>query len=193
MPLCPHCAAELVPEAAFCSTCGRRLSTTAPAAPGPLHWYRGRRFVTGFLVLVAVVGAAFVVGMIYFVHTTTIVTAGKNGSRIESPMGVVTTSRDPAKVAEQLGIELYPGAVGDNSAQAQLNANNMVALVFHTPATPRQVMEFYHVRYPDSTVKRLPKGGYGLVQLNPLDTMTIDAVADHGATRITISDLSTAH
>ncbi|MGH9415166.1 MAG: zinc-ribbon domain-containing protein [Terriglobales bacterium] len=190
MPLCPHCAAELAPEAAFCSACGRRLSTTAPVAPQAGHWYRGHRFVTGFLVLIATVGVAFVLGMIYFVHNTTIVTAGKNGSRIESPMGVVTTSRDPAKVAKQLGIELFPGAVGDNSAQALLNANNMVSLAFHTSATPRQVIAFYHVRYPDATVKRLPKGGYGLVQLNPLDTMTIDATASHGKTRITISDLS---
>ncbi|MGH3185084.1 MAG: hypothetical protein ACRDOE_24700, partial [Streptosporangiaceae bacterium] len=85
-------------------------------------------FIGAVLLLVAVL----VVAMIYFVRHTTIVTSTQNGSRVESAAGAITTGNDPAQLAKSLGIDLFPGAVGEKSAQAELPANTMAAMQFHT-------------------------------------------------------------
>ncbi|HUX66565.1 MAG TPA: zinc ribbon domain-containing protein [Terriglobales bacterium] len=192
MANCAQCGAEAADAAQFCPSCGLRLprpaQPEAEEAAGP-RWRRGRRVVVGFLATVVVLAAVFIVTVVYLIRHTTIVTSSKGGSRVEAPFGVVTTSNDPAKLAKSLAIDVYPGAVGERSAQADLVTNNMVSLQFRSQDAPRRVISFYHVRYPDATFRALPGGGYSLVQLNGLDTLTIQATPDKGATLLTINDI----
>jgi len=192
MPACPQCGAEASESANFCLACGLRLSASAQAEgdalAAPRRRWGGRKVVLGFLVAVAVLALAFLAAMIYFIRNTTIVTSSKGNSRVESPIGVLATSNDPNKIAKSLGLDVYPGAVGKNSAQADLNANSIASLLFHANATPRQVIEFYHVRYPDATVK--PEGkAFVLVQMNGRDTLTVKATPEKSGTEIEINDI----
>src|SRR6185312_13755027 len=149
MPACPHCGAETPESAHFCASCGLRTGAGAAADPelpaGPPPRWGGRNVVLGFLIAVAVLALIFLVAMIYFIKNTTIVTSTQGNSRVESPIGVLATSNDPIKIAKGLGLDVYPGAAGEKSAQADLNANSIASMLFRTPATPRQVIEFYHV------------------------------------------------
>lgn len=199
MPTCDQCGAAVGDGAQYCASCGLRLHSPAqPAGASPApgmseRWRRGRRVVLSFLAAVLVLAVVFVGIVIYLVRNTTIVTSTKGSSRVEAPFGVVTTSNDPAKLARSLAIDVYPGAVGEKSAQADLANNNipdnMVSLLFHTSDPARRVISFYHVRYPDATVKPIPGGGYALVQLNGRDTLTIQASPESGHTRIAINDI----
>jgi len=141
-----------------------------------------------FLGIVAAAAILFGVGMVYFIRHTTIVTSTKNGGRVESPFGVVTTNNDPAKLAKTLGVEPFPGAVGEKGAQAEIGANTMVSLSFRTNAPPRQVIGFYHVRYPDAEVSAQGKQ-VTLVLVSLRDTLTIKARPESGHTEIEISDI----
>ncbi|HVA62304.1 MAG TPA: zinc ribbon domain-containing protein [Terriglobales bacterium] len=193
MANCTQCGAAAADTAQFCPSCGLRLPRPAQPpveeVPAPPRWHRGRRVVVGFLIAVVVLATAFVITVVYLIRNTTVVTTTKGGSRVEAPFGVVTTTNDPGKLAKSLAIDVYPGAVGEKSAQADLVTNNMVSLQFHSNDAPRRVISFYHVRYPDATFKSLPGGGYSLVQLNGLDTLTIQATPEKGKTLITINDI----
>lgn len=167
----PHAPAEAQPEHA------------------PARWHPGRRVVLTFLGAVLILVAILALAMSYFIRHTTIVTSTQGGNRVESPAGALTTGNDPAQLAKSLGIDLFPGAVGEHSAQAQLPSNTMASMQFHTAASPRQVISFYHERYPDATVKPLSNGGFSLVQLNGLDTLTVEATRENHLTHIAINDI----
>lgn len=190
MPQCLQCGSEVDEAAQFCARCGAPLGQiSAPApAPAPTRWHKGRHVVLAFLGAIVVIGLIFVVGVIYFIRHTTIVTSTKNGGRMESPFGVVTTNNDPAKLAKTLGLDIFPGAVGEKGAQAELAQNNMVSLTFRTAAAPRAVINYYHVRYPDATVGRQGEQ-LSLVLVSLRDTLTIKARPASGHTEIEVSDI----
>ncbi|HXR98882.1 MAG TPA: zinc ribbon domain-containing protein [Terriglobales bacterium] len=199
MPQCSQCGAAVDPASKFCSECGLRLAapeaalTSRPEEPAGPGWRRGTRVVITFLAVIAALAVIFVVFVVYFIRHTTIVTNSPNGSRVEAPFGVFTQSNDPAKLAKSLGLDLYPGARGEKSAQAELAGATLVLMDFRTNASPRQVIEFYHQRYPDAAAQT--KGTHlSLVQVSGNETMTIKAAlakdsATASHTEIEISDI----
>lgn len=166
---------------ALCQEC------TAPPSR-PSRWHPGRRVVMGLLGTIAAVALIFVLAMVYFIRHTTIVTTGKDGSRVEAPSVTVTTNANPAQLAKQLGLEILPGATESKGAQAEMNNSNIITVSFRTKETPRRVMGFYHVRYPDATVKAEGKGAV-LVLVSLRDTLTIKAIPNGGATEVQVSDI----
>ena len=194
MPQCSQCGAEVDSASNFCSQCGLRLPAGEAAAElpdeqGSSRWRRGTRVVLTFLAVIATLAVIFVVFVVYFIRHTTIVT----NSPSEAPFGVFTQSNDPAKLAKSLGLDLYPGAKGEKSAQAELAGATLVLMDFRTAASPRQVIEFYHQRYPDAAAQT--KGTQlSLVQVSGSETMTIKATlakdsATASHTEIEISDI----
>jgi hypothetical protein len=177
MAHCEQCGAEMS-EGRLCAAC---------AQPAPSKW-PGRRVVIGFLVIVAVLALLFLGAVLYFVRHTTIVTSNPNSARVEAPFGVVTSNNNPTQLAKSLGIDVYPGAQGIKATQAELATETMASMLFHTPAAPRMVIHFYHVRFPDATVKLSPDGGT-LVQFSGRDTITIKALQLKGTTQIEINDI----
>ena len=188
MKSCPHCGEGVAEGSHFCPHCGLRLLPEAVSAP-PARRHRGRRVVLTFLLVVSLIGVIFVVGVVYFIRHTTIVSSSRAGGRVESPFGVVSSGNDPAKLARSLGVDVFPGAVGVKGAQADLVNSQMVSLTFRTSATPHQVISFYHIRYPDSQVTSRGRQ-ISLVQVNLRDTLTIRASPVSGHTEIFISDVS---
>ena len=199
MELCSHCNAHLEPGMRFCPVCGQRLADAGaePVAESEAEqararrWHRGSRVVLMFLGGVLLLGAVFIAATVYFIRHTTIVTSSRSGGRVESPFGVVTASNDPAKLAHTLGLNIYPGAVGEHGAQAELAHSMLISLTFRAPrATPREVIHFYHIRYPDAAVKQ-QGNQITLVQVGLRDTMTIKASPlPAGATEIAVSDIA---
>ncbi|MGH9518759.1 MAG: hypothetical protein ACRD2D_03885 [Terriglobales bacterium] len=181
MGQCTHCGAEVETGAAVCPEC---------ATPPPRHtrWYPGRRVVMGLLGTIAAVALIFVLAMVYFIRHTTIVTTGKNGSRVEAPSVTVTTDANPALLAKQLGLQMYPGATDAKGAQAEMNNSTIITVSFRTKDSARRVIGFYHVRYPDATVKAEGKGAV-LVLVSLRDTLTIKANPSGGVTEVQVSDI----
>lgn len=190
MNSCPHCGAPVGDGAGDCPACGLHLSAPHPAPPAPTlgRWHPGRRVVIGFLLTVAAIALIFVLAMVYFIRHTTIVTTGKNGDRVEAPNATVTTNANAAALAHSLGVEPYPGARAESGAQAELASSIIVTFSYRTPDPPRKVIAFYHVRYPDATIKAEGKGMV-LVLVSLRDTLTIKAVPQSGSTEISVSDI----
>lgn len=180
MAHCTQCGAEVEAGVAVCEDCS--------APPRHWRWHPGRRVVLGLLGTIAAVALIFVLAMVYFIRHTTIVSTGKNGSRVEAPSVTVTTDTSPAQLAHQLGLEIYPGASGAKGAQAEMNNSKIITLSFRSKDTPRRVIGFYHVRYPDATVKAEGKGEV-LVLVSLRDTLTIKAAPDNGQTLVNVSDI----
>jgi hypothetical protein len=177
MAQCEQCGAE-IGEGTLCAAC---------ASPSPPKW-RGRRVVIAFLVIVVALALLFLGTVLYFVRHTTIVTSSPTSARVEAPFGVVTSNNNPAQLAKTLGIDVFPKAVGVKSTQAELATETMASMIFRTPAPPRYVMHFYHVRFPDAALK-LNRGGGTLVQFSGRDTITIKAIPVKGVTQIEINDI----
>ncbi|MGH9412962.1 MAG: zinc ribbon domain-containing protein [Candidatus Acidiferrales bacterium] len=187
---CAQCAAEIPASAKYCPECGVRLpGTPEPPALVPARppWH-GRKFVIWFLIAVFVVGVLFISGALYFVDHTTIVTSGTNGGRTEAPFGTLSTSKNPAKLAHTLGLDVYPGATSVEGTEAQLAHSVIISIEFASAATPADIIHYYHIRYPDASVS-LNATGRTLVQMNPRDTMTIAAERSGKNTRILVSDV----
>ncbi|MGH9486544.1 MAG: hypothetical protein ACRD04_03005 [Terriglobales bacterium] len=187
---CQQCEAEIPGTAQYCPACGVRLPQTPEPAPLPTPRRRwgGTQVVIWFLVIAVVMGVLFMLGVVYFIRHTAIVTTNKNGGRIEAPYGTLSHSRNPAQLARGLGLDLVPGAVGVSGTQADLNHSVVVSIEFRSTAKPAAIMNFYHVRYPDASVQA--EGAVEtLVQLNPRDTMTIVAEPEPKGTRILVNDV----
>ncbi|HET9784777.1 MAG TPA: zinc ribbon domain-containing protein [Terriglobales bacterium] len=188
MNRCPQCQAEIPPGAQFCPACGLRVhGGTAPLAAHKRPW-GGRKVVLWFLLAALILAAIFLAGVFYFIRHTTIVTTTKNGGRVESPFGVLSSSSNPAQLAHNLGLDIYPGATALQGTQVDLNNSIIVSLQFESSDPAARIISFYHVRYPDAAVKAT-KDGLRLVQLNPRDTLTIEALPDSHGTRIRVNDI----
>lgn len=191
MAQCFQCGAENQAQAQFCQACGWRLGSAGEPSPPPRtpRWHGGRRVVMTFLGVIAIIAIIFVIGMIYFIRHTSIVTSTKSGGRVESPFGVVTANNNPTGLARALGLQIFPGAVGEKGTQVQLaSGSTIVSLNFRAAATPREVTNYYHIRYPDATVKA-HGNTITLVQINLRDTMTIKASPAGDHTEIEVSDV----
>ncbi|MGH9475904.1 MAG: zinc ribbon domain-containing protein [Terriglobales bacterium] len=190
---CPQCEAEIPAGARFCPVCGVRLGATPEPLPQAQRWWGGRKVVIWFLVIAAIFAAAFMSGVFYFIRHTTIVTTTKNGGgRMEAPFGVLSEAGNPAQLAHNLGLDIFPGATGVTGTQAEMNHSIIVSIEFRSTATPGRIISYYHVRYPDASVHR-SDDGLTLVQLNPRDTLTLvaepEGTGTAKGTRILVGDV----
>lgn len=173
-----------------CEQCGAEIEAgtrCAACAMPPPRW-RGRRVVVAFLAVVVALALAFFGLILYFIRHTTIVTSNPNSARVEAPFGVVTSNDKPAQLANTLGIDVYPGAIGVKGTQAELPTETIASMIFRTKAPPRYVIHFYHIRFPDAAVKLTAKEST-LVQFSGRDTITIKAIPQQGMTQIEINDI----
>lgn len=183
MPNCEICGTETT-DNTVCADCRRRALGLERRKS-----HKGSRVVIALLATVVVCAAIFALAVVYFVRHTTVVTANRDGGRMEAPFGVITAGNQPQQLAKGLGLDLYPGAAGEKGAQAEMQNSTMVTMTFRTPDPPNRVIEFYHVRYPDATVKRHGQQ-ITLVQVSLRDTLTIKAYPQNGHTEIAVSDIS---
>ena len=73
--------------------------------------------------------------------------------RIHTPFGSVTAD-DPAAVAKQLGVDLYPGARAiKGSAAVGFGGMQVAAGKFESDASPEKILEFYQRRYPKAAIR----------------------------------------
>ncbi|MBZ5510316.1 MAG: hypothetical protein LAN70_04025 [Acidobacteriia bacterium] len=81
------------------------------------------------------------------------VEAGPNSAVVTTPFGSVTAD-DPAAVAKQLGVDLYPGARAiKGSAAVGFGGMQVAAGKFESDASPEKILEFYQRRYPKAAIR----------------------------------------
>src|SRR3954468_16432301 len=127
MSFCTGCGNNVDPASKFCDKCGKPMSalpgqgTSAAAAPAraqvaqpaPAQKSGGLLkpllIIFGVIALLAVLAIAGMVGFGIFIAKQAKIHQTENGAKIETPFGNIEAD-DPAKTAEKMGIDVYPGA-----------------------------------------------------------------------------------
>lgn len=164
MAFCTACGARVEGTSHVCPKCGVGISgpTAAPALPPTASVTRqttGRNAMSIVLIVLVVViamGVLATIGTVFalkrMAHRAR-VEASPNSTVITTPFGTVTAD-DPAVVAKQLGVDVYPGARGiKGSAVVGFGGMQVAAAKFESDAAPDKVMEFYQRRYPKAAVR----------------------------------------
>lgn len=201
MAFCTSCGATLDPNAQFCVKCGTRQAAGvgggAAVAPAPAQSSGGGALkivliVIAGVILVAVIGS--VATMIFVgkkIHDAKVSIVEKGGeATVVTPMGTVHTTKDPDKIAQDLGVDIYPGAKAiSGGSEAQAMGMHTVTGIFETGDSVDKVGEFYHQRYPKGIYSStghetsIISGGKGSM-------ITITAHEEDGKTKITILNMS---
>ena len=164
MAFCTACGLRIDNAAGVCPKCGAKAVASAPSAasPGATPAMRqphpaGRNALSIVLIVVAVViafGILATVGTVFALKRMAHrVRTGPNSTVITTPFGSVTTD-DPAVVAQQLGVDVYPGARGiKGSATVGIGGMQVAAAKFESDAAPDKILEFYQRRYPKAAFR----------------------------------------
>jgi hypothetical protein len=146
--------------------------------------------IFGILVLLFVIGIAGVIGFGYYVakqariHQTT-----EGGTKIETPFGNIEAD-DPAKTAEKMGIEVYPGAeaVKNGGGSVSIGEFSAGSAQFESSDTVDQVSDFYKQQYPHAL--HTENDGNHSFTVQSKDKMVVISLMPNGSkTSITLSQV----
>src|SRR5215469_14339085 len=120
MAFCNSCGAQLAEGTKFCGKCGAGITggpaTPQAIAPGPPPSTGSSSalkivlVIVGVIVLIGVLGVATIGIIGYRIAKSARVSHKGDNVKVETPFGSMESSTDPHKTAEQLGIDIYPGA-----------------------------------------------------------------------------------
>jgi hypothetical protein len=208
MSFCTGCGNNVDPAAKFCDKCGKPMSAmpaqpAASAAAAPARAQVAQPavpaksggalkivlIVLGVLLLLFVIGIASVVGLgIYFakqakIHQT------ESGAKIETPFGNIEAD-DPAKAAEKMGIDVYPGAepVKNGGGSVSFGAFSAGSAAFETTDSIDQVAAFYKEQYPKAM--HTESNGTHSFSVNSKDKVVVISLHPQGSrTNITLAQV----
>lgn len=187
MAFCNSCGATLNSDAKFCNKCGTVItgvpaaSATAPS-PTPAAGSGALKIV---LIVVAVIVAIGVLSIatiafvgIHFARHTHVTHEGDH-VKVETPFGNVETARDPQQVANELGVEIYPGAVmqKNGAAVATFGGIHTASASFQTGDSPDKVCTFYKLKFPNATANSSDSNHCAIVSNDKQNVVTINVEA----------------
>ena len=164
MAFCTACGARMEDTSHVCPKCGAGVSAPAAAsAAAPTasiaRQNTGRNAVSIVLIVLVVVialGVLATIGTVFALKKMARkvrVEAGPSSAVVTTPFGSVTAD-DPAAVAKQPGVDLYPGARGiKGSAAVGFGGMQVAAGKFESDAAPEKILEFYQRRYPKAAIR----------------------------------------
>ena len=203
MAFCNSCGTSLESGAKFCPKCGAVQSAAVAGAPTPAvpaapPQPQNKSAVTTILVVVAAIvvlgiislAAVAFVGLRIARHSKI---DNDNGNvRIQSPLGNVESTTDPEKIAQNIGVDIYPGAhvLKGNAANFTVGGMRTFSAEFETDDPPDKVAAFYKSKFPNPTVSSTSGGSTSIVSAEDRNIVTINIGAEAGKTRIQISSVS---
>jgi len=212
MAFCNSCGANLTPGTRFCNKCGAAVLASAPfsstassagaATPGTVlapvpppssdNTMKIVFIIVGAVVLIGVLGLAAVGFVGWRIARHTRVRQDGNNVKVETPFGIVESTKDPAEAARNLGADIYPGAqVTNNGAQVgNFGGVHTSSAIFETGDSIDQVAAFYKTKFPNATVKTSGANHCSIVSAEANNLVTINIQADGDKTKIQIARVS---
>jgi hypothetical protein len=194
MAFCNSCGAQLAEGTKFCGKCGAGI-TGAPATPqaitpgpppssGSSSALKMVLVIVGVIVLIGVLGVATIGIIGYRIAKNSRVSQKGENVKVETPFGSVETSTDPHKTAEQLGIDLYPGAEvqKDGTASVTLGSLQTVTAKFESNDSVDKVCDFYRSKVPNAKVESSDPSQCSIAATGDGTSTTINAQSrSHGS------------
>jgi len=198
MAFCNSCGAQLAEGTKFCAKCGAAITGTPPTpqaiAPGPPPSTGSSSalkivlVIVGVIVLIGVLGVATIGIIGYRIAKSARVSHKGDNVKVETPFGSMESSTDPHKTAEQLGIDIYPGAEvqKDGAAAFTLGSLHTVTAKFESSDPVERVCDFYRSKIPNATVQSSDQSGCSIVATGEGNSTTIKAHSSGDGSRFEI-------
>jgi hypothetical protein len=200
MAFCNSCGATLDRNAKFCAKCGATITEAplAAAPPGPPP--KSSNVVKTVLIVGAVAIGLLIAGLAVSAYIGlriarhTRVTQNGKSVRVESPFGTVETTQDPAQVARDLGVDVYPGAeaLKTNSANVRVGGMHTTSAEFETNDSVDKVAAFYKAKFPNANITTQDGNQYTIVSMDNNNILTINLEPQGGKTLIKIASVKGA-
>lgn len=188
MAFCNSCGSTLDDGAKFCSKCGAPVGApgavraSAPAAIPALPPPGRNSALKVVLIVVVVILGLGLIGLVtagfvaYRLAKDSHVTQEGNHVKIESPFGVVETSKDADQAAHNLGVDIYPGAEVRQEGAAIASAGGMrtVTAGFTSDDSADKVCSFYKSKFPSATVSSSDENRCTIVSKDEKNVTTIN-------------------
>ena len=203
MAFCNSCGAQLADGTHFCSKCGAAVTGTPggipqPIAPGPPPSSGSNSALKIVLMIVGVVVFIGILGMVtcgIIVHR-----AIKNAKlsqkgdnvKVETPFGSVETSNDPQKVADELGVDIYPGAQVQKAGTAAVTFGSFhtVTAIFESNDSVDKLCDFYRSKFPNATVQSSDQTHCSIVSGGQGNSTTVTVDSSGDGSKLTIVKLT---
>ncbi len=187
MAFCNSCGAQLAEGTKFCAKCGAAITgasatqqTVAPGAPASTGGGSALKIVlviVGVIVLIGVLGVATIGIIGYRIAKSSRVSQRGNNVKVETPFGSMETSTDPHKTAEELGVDIYPGAEvqKEGTASVSLGSFQTVTAKFESNDSVDKVCDFYRSMIPSATVQSSDRSQCSIIANRGGNSTTITA------------------
>jgi hypothetical protein len=201
MAFCNTCGSTLMPGAQFCNKCGATVAGTvnppvaSPPAPPPAGSSNTLKVV---LIVVAVVIAVGIIGIISVAmigyHFAKNARVHRDGDRVkvETPFGNVDTTGDPAQLAKDMGVDVYPGAEVQKEGSATTSFGNMrtASAVFTSSDPVDKICAFYRARVSNAMVATSDQNRCSFVSNDKENMLTINVESAGDRAKIAITSVS---
>jgi hypothetical protein len=198
MAFCNSCGAQLAEGTKFCGKCGAGITggpaTPQAIAPGPPPSTGSSSalkivlVIVGVIVLIGVLGVATIGIIGYRVAKSAKVSQKGDNVKVETPFGNMETSTDPQKTAEELGIDIYPGAEVEKAGTASVTLGSLhtVTAKFESNDSVDKVCDFYRSKVPNATVQSSDQSQCSIVAAGEGNSTTITAHSSGDGSRFEI-------
>lgn len=210
MGFCNSCGAPLAEGTKFCSKCGATIAgapaaTPQAMAPGPPPSSGSSSalkivlVIVGVIVLIGVLAVATIGILTYRIAKSAKVSHKGDNVKVETPFGNMETSSDPQKIAEELGVEIYPGAQvrKDGTASVTFGSIHTVTAKFDSGDSVDKVCDFYRAKFPSATVQSSEQTHCSIVAGSPGNfdstTITADSRGDGSSFQIVAMTKKSSH
>ena len=203
MAFCNSCGAQLAEGTNFCSKCGAAASGTPggipqPIAPGPppssgsSSALKVVLIIVGVIVLIGVLGVVTIGVVGYRIAKSARVSQKGDNVKVETPFGSVETSNDPQKVADELGVEIYPGAQVQKAGTASVTFGSFhtVTGIFESNDSVDKVCDFYRTKFPNANVQSSDQTHCSIVSGGQGNSTTVTVDSSGDGSRLTIVRLT---
>jgi hypothetical protein len=109
--------------------------------------------------------------------------------KVETPFGVVETSKDADQAAHNIGVEVYPGAEvrQEGAAIASVGGIRTVTASFTSSDSADKVCAFYKSKFPRATVTSSDQNRCTIVDRDNRNVSTINVEGERSPTTIQIA------
>ncbi|MGH9601177.1 MAG: hypothetical protein ACRD24_02210 [Terriglobales bacterium] len=172
--------------------CHSRCPAERAGAPPAKKGSSAVKIILMVLGVFFLLGALVVGGLIYGAYriADSVKVQDEDGkTRVETPFGTAETNKDPKEIAEELDVEIYPGAtpVREGSSSVSFGGMKATTAVFETSDPSQKVYEFYKEEIRNPTMAS-SEGDKHTIMAGDKDNFLTIVIEGHGdKTRITIA------
>jgi len=205
MAFCNSCGANLADGTKFCNKCGAAVTGTAPVmsapagGPVPAAPAKGGSsalkiilIIVGIIVLIAILGMVTCGVVLHRVANKVRAHQDGDNVKVETPFGKIESTKDASKVAEDLGIDIYPGAEiqKEGASSATFGSIHTTSANFTSSDALDKVCAFYKEKFPNAMASSSDSSHCTIVSNDNKNMVTINVETTGDGSKFQITNVT---